>query len=404
MTNLSVESFGWSWDQTQHNLFRIGEQIVHGISATTQSYHNPDETENSPAPRDADYSRWRVEVAAALLAAGYAKESEAFASCADPAKIFTVDYNAGLPAGSLGVYVCEADPHHHAKAIAPMCKQRICPDCAHMHTARFLSRYVPVLLDLEYSSTNGHSLKHIVLTTPISLDDPDCKTKLQDLLKQIPLIFDTLGGKGWREDSGLLVAFEFGEDGRKLHFHCIWFGKYIPQYFLAETWKLINGGIADVVWIEKIDTDGEGGRTLESAVAEVAKYATKLAHKNPDGTWRWMPAADVVTLFGILKGVRRVRSYGLLYNIPEPEKPHICPVCAAPMLKLSVIEWDIYVETGWLPQEFQEAINPPLFKSILGNNFCGLPPPETTISTHIPTSLPGFEHLIHCAAWDDTVK
>jgi len=376
---------------------------MQGIAPVATSYHNQTETPTSHE-RDAVYLAWRSEVAIALEKSGHSKEAEQFRLCADPAQMFTVDYAAALPAGSIGVYVCEADPHHKVKAITPMCKLRICPDCAHMHTARFLSRYVPVLTDLDYASTNGYSLKHVVLTTPISLYEENLQDKIKALLRSVPRVFDLAAGDAWRSDSGLLVAFEFGEEGRKLHFHCIWFGKYIPKYCLSTAWRIVTSGLASIVHIEQIDNFGEDGRTLESAVAEVAKYATKLAHKNEDGTWRWMPAADVVRLFEVLKGIRRVRSYGLLYNIPEPERPHICPVCHAAMLKLSPLEWDIWRDTGWLPKEFAEAIKPPLLNLIIGNNFSGVPPPENNIPSHFALPLPTFEHLIRRPTWQDTIN
>lgn len=374
-----------------------------GIAPVRTSYHKQTD-DVTCSGRDSVYAAWRAEVAIALEKSGHSKEAEQFRLCADPAHMFTVDYEKSLPAGSIGVYVCEADPHHKAKAIAPMCRLRICPDCAHQHTARFLSRYVPVLTDLDYSATDGHSLKHIVLTTPISLHEENIQEKIKALLQAVPRVFDMLHIDDWRKHSGLLVAFEFGETGRKLHFHCIWFGKYIPQPCLSTAWRVVTGGLAQVVHIEQIDNHGDEGRTLESAVSEVAKYATKLAHKNADGTWRYMPAADVVRLFEVLKGVRRVRSYGLLYKIPEPERPHVCPVCHAAMLKLSPLEWDIWLDTGWLPMEFAEAIKPQILNLITGNNFCGLPPPENNVLEHFAVPLPTFEQLIKRPTWQDTIN
>lgn len=378
---------------------------MHGSATANSSYHIETLEQNDDlCVRDSVQLAWRVEVAAALSAAGYAKEAELFTTCSDPGKIFTVDYHADLPAGSIGVYVCELDPHHHAKAIAPTCKLRICPDCASVHTARLLARYVPELLDLELSSDNDYTCKHVTLTTPISLDDPELKEKLANLMKAVPRCFDLAAGKDWRKDSGLLFAFEFGEEGRKLHFHCIWFGKFISQPCLSTAWRIVTGGLAQVVWIEELDRSGESARTLEAACAEVCKYATKLAHRNPDGSWRWMPADDVVKLFKALKGSRRVRSYGLLYNLEEKPRPHVCPVCSAAMLKLAPLEWTIWRETGWLPEEFKEALKPPLINLILGNNFSGLPPPENNIPSAFSVPLPGFEHLTHRATWDDSVN
>lgn len=378
---------------------------MHGITPALSSYHNltPDENDGLLV-RDSDQLTWRAEVVAALLAAGYTKESELFANCSDPGKIFTVDYSANLPPGSIGVFVCENDPHHHAKAIAPTCKLRICPDCAHAHTARLMNRYVPELLDLEMSSETDHTCKHVVLTTPISLDDSDLREKIIALMKAVPRCFDLVAGKHWRKDSGLLVALEFGEEGRRLHFHCIWFGKFINAGCLSTAWRIVTGGLARVVHIEQLDRSGDDGRTLEAAVAEVCKYATKLAHKNADGSWRWMPAADVVKLFAALKGLRRVRSYGLLYNLEEKPRPHLCPVCSGGMLKLAPLEWTIWRETGWLPEEFAEAIKPSLFNLILGNNFSGVPPPGNDIPTPVLVALPGFEHLTHRPTWEDRIN
>lgn len=370
------------------------------------SYHNPNVNQTkAAAERSEDYLAWRVDVAAALAAAGHAEAAELFLNCADPDQFFSIPFDQALPAGLIGVYVCSSEVEHKVKPVVATCQLRICPDCAHRQTARLLDRYVPVLLDLEASGPDSFSVKHITLTTPVGLDDPDCKEQIKKLMQAVPAAFDQVLPKDWRGDQGLLYAFEFGEEGRKLHFHCIFYGQYIPQADLAAAWNTATDGLARVVWIEQIHHDPDQGRTLEQAVAEVAKYATKLAKRDSEGRMKYMQPDQVVKLHEVLTGLRRVRSYGVLYKIEQPEeKPHVCPCCGAAMIRLNRVEWDIWVQTGWLPNEVNQALRAVNLNLILGNNFSNGPPLKTGVLGHYQAVLPGLTAFVGLPAYAEVIK
>jgi len=352
-----------------------------------QVYHTM--TLDQMPTRDAEYLRWRELVAVELLNAGMDKEYELWIDCSDPALFFTPNFSGSLPPGVVGVNACSADPHHQATAVHPTCSLRYCPDCCHRQTARLLHRYMPFLKGVVADSDDGAAMRHIVLTTPIDLRHPDCREQVIELCRKVVLCFDVLLSANWRAEYGLLFAYEFGEHGHKLHFHCLSYCPYIDQQDLVDAWREVTGGLCEVTFIRLVTDDPERGQSLEDAVAEVLKYAAKLWKRDGNGKPVFLDPALVPLLAAVLKGTRRVRSYGIFYKILIEGEAHLCEVCSAAVVRFSVLDWEIYCQTGWMPAEFALQL-----QFIPGNNFLDPGGGKKPTLVYEKLYLPNFDALI----------
>lgn len=333
-----------------------------------QSYHT---TEFSEKPsRDPAYVIWRDQVYHALFNARMTDEAALWENCSDPASFFVPDTDGKLPDGVVGVNTCSTDPKHQATAVCPTCQLRFCPDCCHRQSARLLARYMPLMRDLVADSSDDYRMRHIILTTPIDLRSPDCRTAVLSLAEKVSLCFEKCLGSNWREDCGLLFAFEFGENGLKLHFHCLVYCPYISQSRLVKAWKDVTNSLCEVAFIRLVTDDPNKGQSLESAVAEVLKYATKLWKRDKAGNVIYLDADLIPILAKVLKGTRRIRTYGLFYRLDVEEEPHVCETCASPIVRLSPLDWDIFCNTGFLPPEWKVVRRGDEYLSTyIGNNF-----------------------------------
>ena len=129
------------------------------------------------------------------------------------------------------------------------------------------------------------------------------------------------------------------------HLNVILDGDYIPQRLLAGQWRRSTRGRGEIAWIAR-----------PRAVAEVFKYITKLADITA------VPVA-VAELLEAIHGARFIRTYGTLYNVPEPEaekKPHVCPDCGSDKIqKLGPLDSGTVFVDGQGVFRFAEAWRPP---------------------------------------------
>lgn len=313
--------------------------------------------------RSGDYLLWRVRVEDAYRAAGMHAEADRWADCSDPANFFNLSKNESLPKSSVGAIVCSNDPEHYAKSVCPSCDFRTCPDCAHRHSARLLNRYMPALQELFDKPKKGWRFRKIELTTGISLLSDNLKNDINDLYESIRVLFEQCLDKTQVKDCGFIIAHEFGETGLKLHFHILYYGPYIDQKDLSDVWRSLTGW--SIVWIKQIGKYGHY-ETLQAAVAETLKYCTKLWKRDRKGNVHYIKPRHVPVLHRAIASTRRVRSWGMFYNLQEPKAPAQCPTCEARLLKLSPTEHDIYLQTGWLPDDLLHvlrAVDLPLLHS-----------------------------------------
>lgn len=362
-------------------------------SKAVPSYHTL-EADQKPT-RDTEYLKYRELVYVELLKAGMDKDAEDYIRCSDPALSFWADQSGELPDGVIGVNACSADSTHPAKAVCPTCHKRYCCDCAHQQSARLLARYTPFIKGLVRDSDEVYKLRHIVLTTPISLYHDDCREQMLELFNKIAYeLWDILLGKGWRKDSGVLIASDFGENGHKLHFHILAYCPYIDKEKITEAWLKVTGGLCEVNWIRLVKEDHEQEHTVDGAIAEILKYATKLWKRDKTGKVVYLDPALVPVLARVLKGTRRVRSYGIFNGFVAVETPHVCGACAAPIIHLNRLDWEIYAKTGFLPEQFELARSGVELESRIGNNFFEGGGGEIPITVHVQPVLPTFDAVM----------
>lgn len=298
-------------------------------SITLYSQKTSTDSTDAPIVDRAAYLAWRAEAAEGLEAAGLVAEAALFRSCQ---RHYDVD-------------ICVRNIDHAPRPIPYTCHLRYCPDCERREQARKLARYVPAVHDLLTLGRDGYSLKHIVLTTPYELADPDAPNLFKNAWRALEKVFDRVfvtllndAGKlsdaekrRWRPELkrhgiGILAAAEFGEQGHKLHFHLLAYCPYIPIDFLVQCWQSVTNGDCEVSWIEKVELE-----QVEKAVIEVSKYVTKFVE---------LPPSLVPALHHALSGSKRLRSYGSLRSLPAPERtPCECPICSASRISISVLDY-----------------------------------------------------------------
>ena len=340
---------------------------------------------------NAVYHRWRASVYENLIEAGLEKEAGLWLSCNSFPRS-KIKPNEPLHKNAATVWVCSENPHHDPIQFVPTCDCRFCPDCAARQTARLASRYVPVAKDL-MKVNKRYNLRHIVLTTPFSLG----LLPLDVLIEVFKRLWTAIG-KLWKLleknnpkhiTKGTIVAAEFGENGHKLHFHIIHYGTYIDWSAIRDGWMELTDGECYVVHVGAISGDDE--KELEHNLIEAVKYSVKFWKRDKKGDVSFVPPELMPKLAMLLKGMRRVRTSGVFYNIPEPEKePFCCSQCDAEMLRLGVEHYEVWQETGFFPEEWDEAKR---LNLILANKSVGEPPPDEQYKPPDQRQLPIFDSI-----------
>jgi len=191
-------------------------------------------------------------------------------------------------------------------------------------------RYLPAMDVIVSTGNSAYRARHIVLTTAVSLRDPDVSDKLREAYSAVGKLFDRLLGRGWQSRGmGYVVAAEFGENGLRLHFHIVFYGAWIDKKALSREWEALTGFC--VTYVRGIN---KCRFTLRQALGEVLKYATKLGQ---------VPPGLVPVLVDALRGKRRIRSRGVFYNMPSVEPPEqTCPQCGAPLDLWTAFRYDVW--------------------------------------------------------------
>lgn len=301
---------------------------------------------------------WRADVAEALDDAGMPEMSERWLSCSEhPITKIAPGPGATLPPAAEVVFVCKSDHKHEAEVFAQTCDLRICPDCARRHAARLAARYTPKMLELFHEHHRDYRFRIVTFTSPYALTDEDIEAKYDAGFDQVARVMDEMMSvkhPDWRGSQGYVVAAEFGSEGMKLHYHVIHYGQYLEQGELSRRWFTATDGAAFIVDVRRLI---KPGKELEDSVREVFKYAVKFFSKDKKTREvKCIPAHLMPVLSKVLDKTRRVRSYGVFYNIPEPDSAgHTCETCGGEMVGIPVDYFVIYCNTGMLPYEFWKA-------------------------------------------------
>lgn len=315
-------------------------------------------------PRENEDIRWRHMVLQQLDAHGLTDDAKAFADCQNP-ELFRM-------------LTCPADAHHLCIPLPHTCHLPFCPECAKREHMRIVRSWNEAIAKKLAVTPNYYRYKalHITLTTSDSLHDDDIKDNFQTYYKHVHTLFLTYlhelrrVARYWlhKDDPrrrnamtpraiklymmlrralrnnqaiwfdrmkskiasgatlkklgiGILAGAEFGERGKKLHFHCLWWGMYLEQSILSDIWKTLTGN--DIVHIN-------AHKDIDTALPEVLKYATKLS---------LLDIKDIPKLRIVFKSSRRIRSYGFFNGLQGEEAREqekcFCPICEAPAIVVS---------------------------------------------------------------------
>jgi len=161
---------------------------------------------------------------------------------------------------------------------------------------------------------------------------------------------------GWKTEQGFLVGAEFGEEGHKLHYHIIHYGQYLDHAKISSMWRELTGGDAYVTWVKGFPYKGH---TIEETLREVLKYCVKFySTDKTTGEITAIPAHLMPMLAKVLERSRRIRTYGLFYKVPEPDRRnHLCATCGLEMIGIPVDYFVTYCNTGFLPLEWKAQIS-----------------------------------------------
>ena len=304
-----------------------------------------------------------------MFDAHYEDDAVDFLQCAETPVLSTPSTTKDLPKNAATVWVCDTDNSHDAMCFLATCDGRYCPDCAHRQVARFARRYIPAVLDAS-QKRGANRLRHIILTTPLELTDPDCQQMVRNYWQAVGRLWKWLTSSSakWTTE-GTIEAFEFGENGHKLHFHIVHYGRYLPQKAICDGWHELTGGQAEVTYVRGIGaaddaTDGE----IANEVIEILKYSIKFWSKDAAGNVKYLDPELMPHLIAALKGQRRVRSRGIFYNIKEPPRqPLCCETCGNEMLRVGVVFFPIWQATGFSPEEYKDMLDGNRLQFILAN-------------------------------------
>lgn len=324
----------------------------HWSISTSNSSLGTDANISANPKRDMAYRVWRTRVGTALLDyGGLDKEAFNFNGCSLHPISRIKTNTPTLPADAATAWICSHNLEHDAALFMPTCDLRICPDCAARQTARLAARYIPKAIDLTKENPQYH-LRHIVFTTPIELtsDTPEKIQKQIVRYARLPKValdivqeVGNLHGRDWTTLGGIQSA-EFGTDGLKLHFHVVQFGAYVDQSELVKAWKQVTNNEASIVFIRKIDASSP--EAIQNDVIETLKYSVKFwATDETTGETKYLDPTVMPHLLRTLKGIRRVKSWGCFYNLPDIKKePFCCETCSHEMERVGVENWHLVIK------------------------------------------------------------
>lgn len=254
------------------------------------------------------------------------------------------------------VDICTTDINHAPKPIPLHCGRPICPDCAARESYKRILRYLPKLTELLEPNPDypDYSLKHLVLTTPYALKKLTAsafKIKQRLMIDFLNLFFfNELKERGKLSPGeirrgrcdlrkhmiGGIQSAEFGEKGKKLHWHVLLYSPFMPIERIWGVWRTVTGGECTGAKIYGLKPSSAelkyAGGDLLATLKEIVKYATKFTAIKP---------CDIPHLYTVLKGNRRFRAFGILYNtaVKEEKVEHVCEECGVKRDLTTVSEW-----------------------------------------------------------------
>lgn len=299
--------------------------------------------------------QWRLEVFDLLVQQGSINEAGEFLRCGS---------------AYLGVEVC-SDDITHSRAIPVSCHKRYCPTCARREAARLVAAHASQIQAIAHEHPNkNYGLRKVELTTDISVYDPDFDAKFDSSVASLNTLFDKVCGAKLPEKSkhrwsqaasnyctgeGFIATAEIGEHGNKLHFHVVFFGRYLDKYLLSEAWQQLTGYF--ITYVKRISN-------TSSDIRETLKYVYKMGKQHTDTSTGevidLLPDPRLVARIAlVLRGKRRVFLRGcfrgLENDVTEPGADPgetVCRICGSASEFVTLDIWEAfhygkYVAARW---------------------------------------------------------
>lgn len=187
------------------------------------------------------------------------------------------------------------------------CECRICPECSRKHYYRIKERLYQMLKTLTCIGTKRIML--LTLTLRATGGDKLASSDVKRLFRCVRKLVKTLYPK--EDGCGAVGVFEMGNNNN-IHVHLIVYGDYVPQRQISKEWHRITGD-SYIVDIRQV-------KQRKKQVNYILKYIYK-PYKGND-------PKDVARYLDIITGVRRVHTYGILYNLKCTEDYRVlCLFC-----------------------------------------------------------------------------
>jgi len=216
---------------------------------------------------------------------------------------------------------------HDVQVFRNQCREyRLCPMCASRRSKELFREIWPMIKHIEAKPVRGYKWRFITLTTRTCGNHKDAValaikafTKLWRNMLKRPYV-------------AAVRSLEFGPDTGNVHIHLLYYGPYVNQADLSDTWGNLTGAaVVDV----RLAVEKHG--SLKGAVREVIKYMTNY-NKVEDKEL-------LVRCWQAAKGRRLVQRYGLLFGrqslerwlgVVLPKRPAervpdatCCPICGS---------------------------------------------------------------------------
>lgn len=187
------------------------------------------------------------------------------------------------------------------------CDLRICPTCGSRYAKNLFRRFLPLLRGLMGQCQKHYTLKFLTLTVRNTkeLNGDSIKQLFRNTRKLMNEFFNKNVGAGG------LAVLEVGKN-LNIHIHLLVWGPFIPQRHLSERWAELTGGsfIVDI-------------RLARGKVSfllwYVLKYISKVSSFEDPRVYAGYLQA--------LKGIRRIHTFGVFYNIGKTLRGLVRCVC-----------------------------------------------------------------------------
>jgi len=261
---------------------------------------------------------------------GYLKEADRFENCRDRLLMFR----------------CRDEGRQFA--VVETCKSRICPECQKVVRQTYFRQWYRYICRMP--KVGGKQLMLLTLTVRCSgqVDDVQIKRRFHQVREFLELVYGTRADRKQKikrhsmkqNGNGAIAVAEVGQRWN-LHFHLLVYGPRVPQAQLAQLWRDVTGD-SYVVDIRRVGK-------LRGGVWEVLKYMAKVPFA--DGV------AEYVQYLSVLKGTRRVHTFGTFYNavkIAKSAEYKRCPFCGARLLADGLAyNWQGQARLYWWMDKFK---------------------------------------------------